>query len=434
MRSESSFAPVDSPSDKRGQGCRRLWYFDRHHGRDPALKLFDLVIIGGGVLGCATGRAFLLKHPHARVLLVEKEPELAMHQSGRNSGVVHAGFNQKPGTTKARYVVEGSRRLRSFCHEHNVAVVENGIVVVARTADEEAVLEELYKRGTANGTQVEIVTASRLQDLEPNAPGISALWAPEGASFDARSFVRALAADFTNSGGQIASGEKVIRVEEIGDAVLVHTEHRSVQTNRLLNAGGLWADRLAHCLNAGLQYHIVPFRGQYYELVDNKRALIRGHVYAPPDLSFPFLGVHFSRTFDGHVTIGPGAVLALGRNAYDGDTFINWADVAEMACFSGFWRMFASADFRHMATREWRKSISKSAVVAEAQQLIPQVRAEDFLPFRSGIRAQLVRSDGVLIDDLVIEQTPNSVHVLNAVSPALTCSLPFADHLVALLS
>lgn len=396
------------------------------------MERFDLLVIGGGVIGCAVARAMLLRHPHYRVAVLNKDAELALHQSGRNSGVVHVGYNQKPGTIKARFVVEGSARLRKYCREHGLPLVENGIAVVARTEPEEAVIAELQARGAANGAVVELIGKQKLHDLEPYVAGRAALFAPEGASFDARSFVLSLAAEFIAAGGQVCNTEAVTGLEETSSHVIVTTNRRTIKASMLVNAAGLFADRIARMLGAGKGYAVVPFRGEYYELAQERRFLVRSHVYAAPDLHFPFLGVHFSKTVTGQVTIGPGAVLALGREAY-GRADMNPVDILQMSQFPGFWRMFASGDFRRAATLEWRKSLFKSAVHAEAQELIPEVQCRDLLPYRSGIRAQVVDTAGKLIDDLVVDQTPRSLHVLNAVSPALTCSLPFADHIVGLM-
>lgn len=393
---------------------------------------FDLIVIGGGVIGSASARAALLDNPRLKVLQIEREPQLAMHQSGRNSGVVHVGFNQKPGTIKAKFVVEGSKRLRAYCREHAVPLVEDGIVVVARNEHELSVVEELHRRGTENGAAVEIISQQRLAELEPHAPSQGGLFAPGGASFDARSFVQALSAEVVTMGGQLSCGETALEVEEQSGYVEVRTNRRTLRASAIVNAGGLDADRIAHQMSVGTGFQIVPFRGEYHQLRPERSALVRAHVYAPPDLNFPFLGVHFSKTFDGHVTIGPGAVLAMGRTAYT-PARINLRDMKDMFGFPGFWRMFKQKEFRQMAAREWKKSLFKYAVYQEALQLIPEVQYSDLVPYRSGIRAQLVNSDGQMVDDLVVEKTDRSVHVLNAVSPALTCSLPFADYIVSVL-
>jgi (S)-2-hydroxyglutarate dehydrogenase len=392
----------------------------------------DLVVIGGGVIGCATVAAVQKRYPKLRTYLLEAESELALHQSGRNSGVVHVGYNQKPGTIKARFVVEGNRRLREFCKQHKVPLVEDGILVVAQNNNQLPVIEQLYKQGCENGARLSLVDAKELRDREPYSSGVAALYAPEGASFDSRSYVQALAQQARDSGARIVCDQPVVLLAEETSNVVMRTRTQSFKARVVVNAGGLHADRLAHQLDVGTNYKIIPFRGEYYELKPDKRELVKTHLYAAPDLNFPFLGVHFSRTFDGHVTIGPGAVLAPGRAAYTKTQF-NCRDLLDMMSFKGFWRMFASKDFRQQVQREWKKSFFKSAVYEEARQLVPQLRIDDLVPYRAGIRAQVVNGKGDLVDDLIVEETPRSIHVLNAVSPALTCSLPFADDILSRL-
>lgn len=382
------------------------------------------------MIGCAVLRALLLNRSNWKVCLLEKEPELARHQSGRNSGVVHVGYNQKPGTLKARFVVEGSKRLRAFCREHQVPLLENGILVVARSEAEVETLQRLLERGQANGAQVQLVESSQIKRLEPEAKGVAALWAPEGASFDPIRYVSTLAQQAQALGGQIAFPEKALHLEEAEAYVEVHTNWRVIRAAYLVNAAGLYADRFAAQLGVGTNYRIIPFRGYYYELVPSRCHLVRSHLYPCPDLNFPFLGVHLSRTVEGRVLVGPGAALALGREAYRTCSF-SPREIAEMIAYPGFRRLWASPEFRRLLRREWRKSLFRSAVVSEARQLLPALRASDVRPSRAGIRAQLVSKEGQLVEDLVLETTPRSLHILNAVSPALTCSLPFADYLAA---
>lgn len=408
----------------------------------------DVAIIGGGVIGCAVARALSEKEPALAIAVIEKESQLAMHQSGRNSGVVHAGYNQKPGTLKARLVVEGSRRLREYCAARGITCVEDGIVIAARSENETATLEELHRRGTANGAITKLLSRAELLELEPHAAGVSALHAPQGASLDARDFVLSLADHARSNGVGIRPDEKATSIERTDSGVTITTTTRdgsasgsrgTVRARVLLNAAGLQADRIAHQFGVGLDYRIVPFRGDYYELIDSRRDLVRAHLYPAPDLAFPFLGVHFSRTFDNRVIVGPGARLALGRESYNewsvnpSEIVENLGDLANMASFPGFWTMLTSKDMRRLAREEWKKALFKEAVAREGTLLLPQLRSSDLKKASCGIRAQLVSQKGDLIDDLVVEETENSVHVLNAVSPALTCSLPFADQVMEMV-
>ncbi len=392
----------------------------------------DLAIVGGGVIGCATMVGCMESMPGISAVLLEREPELAMHQSGRNSGVVHVGYNQKPGTMKARFVVEGSRRLRQYCKDNGVGLNEDGILIVAKNEEEKAVLNELQQRGTSNGARVEIIDQARLRELEPHAAGIAALLAPEGASFDSRGYVMSLARKAQEQGAQFSFSEEVVDIREQPDFIELQTTRRVLRANCLVCAGGVYADRLAHKLGLGLEYEMIPFRGEYHELVAERRSLVRSHIYPAPNLRFPFLGTHLSRTFDGRVLVGPGAVLALGRESYR-RLDVNWKDLLAMMRTPGFWKLWLSADFRDVARTEWKKSLFSSAVLEEAQQLVPELKPGDLTEARSGIRAQLVSRSGTLVDDLVIEESARSIHVLNSVSPALTCSLPFADFLLSLV-
>lgn len=393
-------------------------------------ETFDVAVIGGGVIGCAIARATLLEHPRLKVCLIEKESGLGRHQSGRNSGVVHVGYNQRPGTLKAKYVVEGSRRLRQFCREQNVSLVEGGILVVARNEEEIESLPELFRRGQTNGAKVELIDERGLREHEPHAAGVAALFAPEGASVDSHGFVLALAKEASSLGAQIACSESVTHFLEADSDVGVQTNKRRIRTRALVNVAGLQADRLAQKLGLGRDYQIVPFKGEYYELIPTKRHMVCSHIYPVPDPAFPFLGVHLSRTFDGKVRVGPGAVLALGREGY-GRFSCDMRDLRTMLSYPGFWRMWDSKEFRVMAKHEWKKSLLKRAVVEEARRLVSALTGGDFIRSRSGIRAQLVSRTGQLVDDLVIEETPRSLHLMNAVSPALTCALPFADDIAS---
>ena len=244
--------------------------------------------------------------------------------------------------------------------------------------------------------------------------------------------MNALAQEVQDLKGLIRLGETVLNLKETASGVEVETNKGVVKCKTLVCAAGLRADLLAHKLGLGLDYMVIPFRGEYHELVPGRRDLVRAHIYPAPNLSFPFLGVHLSRTFEGRVTVGPGAVLALGRECYTPFS-ANLADFGGMLAFPGLWRLFLNKEFQVMACKEWKKSFYSRAVTAEAQELLPELRHADLVPAPSGVRAQLVSKEGRLVDDLIVEQTARTVHVLNAVSPALTCSLPFADQLAGLV-
>ena len=381
-------------------------------------------MIGAGAIGASA--ALHLARAGARVMVLEKESGPAQHQSGRNSGVIHAGYNLKPGTLKAKYCVEGSRRLRAYCRERGIPMVEGGILIVARASAERATLDELHRRAQGNGVQSRIVDEREIREIEPHAVGIAGLHAPEGASFDAGRYVAALLDDARAARVETRFGVEVRSIAEGASGVRVVTSAGVVEAGVVLNCAGLHADRLAGALAADLR--IIPFRGYYAELVPERVGLIRSHVYAVPDLTFPFLGVHLSRRADGRVIVGPGAMLAFGREAY---RFwqVNPGDLARTLSWPGFYALFRDARFRSLLVSEVRKSLSLRAVWQEAQRLIPDLGSHDLVRSFAGNRAQVVSRNGQLVDDIVIRESSRSVHVLNAVSPGLTCSLPFGDEL-----
>ncbi|MHB8632641.1 MAG: L-2-hydroxyglutarate oxidase [Thermoplasmatota archaeon] len=384
----------------------------------------QVVVLGAGAIGLATACA-LASEGH-QVTVVEKEGGAGRHQSSRNSGVIHAGYNLKPGSVKATYCREGNRRLRSYCEAHGVPVREGGILVVARTEGERGVLAELLRRGNANGCDVSLLSEGALHEREPHASGIEALLAREAASFDAAGYVEALAGEVRAAGATIHYGRRALGFREAPDGVTVATDGGPLKARVVVNAAGLFADRLAAALCPDLR--IIPFRGYYAELVPARRHLVKSHLYAPPDLAFPFLGVHVSRRFDGRVIVGPGAMVALGREAY---SFwqANVRDLASTLSWPGFYRMLGRPQVRSLVRSEVAKSLSLGALAREAKGLVPELVPADLVRSFAGNRAQVVDRSGSLVEDIVVRETPHAVHVLNAVSPGLTCSLPFGDEL-----
>lgn len=390
---------------------------------------FDVAIVGGGVTGCAFARALAQKRPKSKIALLEKEPRVATHTSGRNSGVVHGGYNQKPGTLKARFCVEGNRRLKEYARARGVPLAETGILVVARSQAERGVLEELLRRGKENDVPgLRLVDGAELKRLEPNASGIAALHAPSGASVDSAALVEAFAEDARAAGVTFLLGEGVRKISEDGHGFRILAARTLLRATRLVNCAGLHADRIAHQLGAGLPYSIVPFRGEFYYIDPAKAGLIRSMIYSVPDIRYPFLGVHWTRTVHGRVKVGPNAVLAFGREAY-GTFQVHPGDAARMLLDARFWRMLGGSEFRRLAAANLRSSLSKTAFLTQAFSLVHGAEVSDFRKGPSGIRAQLVDRDGNLVDDLLVERKGASLHVLNAISPGLTCSLPFADYL-----
>jgi L-2-hydroxyglutarate oxidase len=384
----------------------------------------DVAIIGAGAIGAAT--AYALVQRGVRVLVLEKEKGPGRHQSSRNSGVIHAGYNLKPGSLKAKYSVEGNRRLKAFCREHGIPLLEGGILIVARTEGEQATIAELKRRADANGVESAILDEAGIKAVEPHASGIEALHAPEGASFDGGVYVAKLMDLLREAGGGVRYGCRVLRIAVRGARCAVRTSDGEIEASVVVNAAGLHADRVAAAVSHDLR--VVPFRGYYAELVPDRRNLVRSHIYAAPDLSFPFLGVHISRQADGRVLVGPGAMLAFGREAYQLH-HVHPRDLVGTLTWPGFWGLFREPRFRHLVRTELDKSLRLKAIWNEARLLIPDLQPRDLMRSFAGNRAQLVRRDGTLVDDMLVREADRVVHVLNAVSPGLTASLPFGEEL-----
>lgn len=397
-----------------------------HRCLRTAVSDHDVAIIGAGCIGLAVAK-HLLERSDLDVLVLDKEPRLASHQSGRNSGVLHPGFNYQPGSLKARFAREGTRRLKGFAADHGVPIDEVGVLVVATDADEEARLEQLFERAEANGVDVDrLIGHEAIAAREPHAAGRVGLWCPEAASIDSVAYVRALAGVVRDAGASIRLEMPVASVTPIDGGVQLRAAGQEVTADHVVNAAGVYADRIAHQVGVGTDYRIVPFRGEYYQLRDERRTLTRSMIYPTPDPSLPFLGVHFTRRADGSVIVGPNAVLALGREAY-GRTEIDLGDATRILGDLAVWRMLTKPTVRQVALEQLQTSLRKRAFVAAAKRLVPAVERDDLVAGHAGIRAQIVDRDGTLVMEPLIESGAHSTHVLNAVSPGLTASLPFGE-------
>jgi (S)-2-hydroxyglutarate dehydrogenase len=393
-------------------------------------RRWDVAVVGGGVVGCATARALALRGE--RVVVLEKEARLAAHQSGRNSGVVHAGVTYRPGSLRARLAVEGGRRLRAFAREHKVPLAEVGKVWVAKDASEVGALERLKAQGTTNGVRdLRILDQAELRAVEPHAAGEAALHSPHSAIVDGGALVEALAGHARELGAEVLTRAPVRRVERTGARWRLHTPVGTVEADQLVTCAGLQSDRVARLCGADHPYRIVPFRGQFARLRPGREGLVRGMIYPVPDPRFPFVGIHFTKRTDGGVLVGPTALLALGREAYRHWLQVQPMDLGSMLSFPGFWRLFGRTEVRAQARKELRTALSLAAFVKDAQALIPDAHPEDFMPSPPGIRAQMVDREGRLVDDLVLLERDGAIHVLNAVSPGLTSSLALAEDIAA---
>ena len=388
---------------------------------------FDLTVIGGGIVGLATAMEVTERYPGIRLLLLEKENQLAKHQTGHNSGVIHSGIYYKPGSMKAQTCVAGRKALLEFCDRHAIPYDLCGKVVVATDERELPRLEELLRRGTANGVEgLEMIGPERLREIEPHANGIRALYAPTTGIIDFTKVAEAYAARIRTLGGEILTAQEMKQMVPGGGGLIVHTPSREIRSRYLINCAGLHSDQVARMMGRE-ELRIVPFRGEYYMIVPERQFLVKGLIYPVPDPRFPFLGVHFTRTIHGDVEAGPNAVLAFAREGYQKKN-VDLRDLWETLSYRGFWAL--AKNHWRMGLEEWRRSLSKRAFVKALQRLVPDVRAEDLNAGGAGVRAQAVSPAGNLLDDFVITQTGNAIHVLNAPSPGATASLAIGKRIV----
>jgi L-2-hydroxyglutarate oxidase len=380
----------------------------------------DVAIIGGGIVGLATGYQLVRQFPGKKVVLLEKESSLAQHQTGRNSGVIHSGIYYKPGSLKAVNCREGRKALIQFCQEEGVAHDVCGKVIVALEESEMPRLERIFERGQANGVKCEIIGADRLRELEPHAAGIRAIHVPEAGIVDFKGVCQRLAAHIQQAGGTILTNARVTALRPDSEGTVVVSQAGEVATKYVVNCAGLYCDRVTEMSGMRPDAKVVPFRGEYFELVPEAEHLCRNLIYPVPDPAFPFLGVHFTRMAVGGVECGPNAVLAFAREGYH-LTDVNLRDLTESLTYPGFLRM-AARNWKMGLGELWR-SISKGAFVKSLQRLVPEIRAEHLHSSPAGVRAQALARDGSLVDDFAILENERVVNVLNAPSPAATASL-----------
>lgn len=382
--------------------------------------MHDCIIVGGGIVGLATAWSLIQRQPGIRLLLLEKETELAAHQTGRNSGVIHSGIYYKPGSFKARFAREGSRSMVEFCQQHGIKHDVCGKVIVATREAELPLLEKLYQRGLANELPVTRLTAAQVRDFEPHVHCLAGLRVPTTGIVDYRHVCAKYAELVRLAGGIIQAGTTVLKVAEVKGAHRVETSAGTHESRFLINCAGLHSDRVARLAGLRPQAKIVPFRGEYFELVPSRRHLVKTLIYPVPNPEFPFLGVHFTRMIDGSVHAGPNAVLAFKREGYHKTDF-SVRDTWETLTYGGFWRL-ARKNLGE-GWMEMRRSFSKAEFVRSLQRLIPEVQESDVVATHAGVRAQALLPDGGLVDDFLFVEAPNAMHVCNAPSPAATASL-----------
>jgi len=391
---------------------------------------YDFVIAGAGIVGLATAQNLLKRNPKAKVLVIDKEDHPAAHQTGHNSGVIHSGIYYKPDSLKAKNCLEGYHLLLAYCDEHKIPYELCGKIIVATTKEEIPALEKLFERGIANGLEgIKYITQEEIKEREPFAAGIKGIWVPQTGIVDYKDVARAYAAEIIKLGGNITFNEKVVQLIDHEDEVAIKTDKKSYKAKKFINCAGLFSDKIAALQIPDLNVRIIPFRGEYYELIPEKRGMVKNLIYPVPDPAFPFLGVHFTRRVDGLIEAGPNAVFAFKREGYKKSDF----------SFADFYNAISWKGFRKVAIKYWKtglgefyRSYSKAAFTKALQKLMPAIRATDLIPSGSGVRAQACELNGGLLDDFHIIQQGACIHVLNAPSPAATSSLSIGKKVASL--
>ncbi|WP_250124073.1 L-2-hydroxyglutarate oxidase [Chroococcidiopsis sp. CCMEE 29] len=382
--------------------------------------MYDFVIVGGGIVGLASAMALGKRYPDARVLVLEKENNWAYHQTGNNSGVIHSGIYYKPGSFKAKFCRDGSRSMVQFCQKYGIAYEVCGKVIIATEQKHLPLLENLHKRGLENGLDVRKISAEEVKEIEPHVSCLAGLRVTSTGIVDYKQVCQKYAELIKAQGGELCLNTKVEKIRETSAGQIIETNNGTFETRFAINCAGLHSDRVAKLGQVDPKAKIVPFRGEYYELKPEKRYLVKTLIYPVPNPAFPFLGVHFTRMIDGSVHAGPNAVLSLKREGYKKTDF-DLRDFTEVITYPGFWKL--AAKHADEGIQEIIRSFSKAAFVSSLQKLIPEVQVDDLVPTHAGVRAQALMNDGKLVDDFLIVEGRNAVHVCNAPSPAATSSL-----------
>lgn len=382
---------------------------------------YDVVIIGGGIVGLASAYSILKSNPHFKLAVLEKEDALAAHQTGHNSGVIHSGIYYKPGSLKAQNCIQGYQMLLDFCDQNNIPYDLCGKLIVATEPWELPLLENIYNRGIENGlTKIKYVEQDDIANYEPHMRGIRAVHVPYTGIIDYTEVCIKLGEWVTKWGGDIFTNHKAEDIVEHENTIEVHTAQRTIETKLLVNCAGLYCDKVAQMAGEKIDTRIIPFRGEYYMLKPEKRYLVKNLIYPVPDPNFPFLGVHFTRMIDGGVEAGPNAVFAFKREGYH-KSDVDFAELMESLTWPGFQKV--AAKYWKTGVGEFYRSFSKTAFTNALRKFIPEVTEDDLVPAEAGVRAQACDKEGGLLDDFKIIEKPQAIHILNAPSPAATSSL-----------
>lgn len=391
---------------------------------------YDIIIIGGGIVGLATALKIKEQQPHLKVTVIEKENRLAAHQTGHNSGVIHSGIYYKPGSLKARNCIKGYHMLIDFCQQHHIAYELCGKIIVATATEEIPQLEKIIERGQQNGlTGLKRLSIEAIKAYEPHVNGVDGVFVPQTGIINYKAVSQKYADLFREKDGQIVLGEKVTDIREKKGISTLVTSRNTYDTKLVINCAGLYSDKIARLTQNNVNLRIIPFRGEYYELVKEKEYLVRNLIYPVPDPNFPFLGVHFTRMIQGGVEAGPNAVLAFRREGYT-KTRINIPELIETLTWPGFQKV--AYKYWKTGLGEMYRSFSKAAFTKALQRLIPEIQEKDLVPAEAGVRAQACDREGGLLDDFLILEDEHAVHVCNAPSPAATSSLSIGETVASL--
>lgn len=389
--------------------------------------MYDYAVIGGGIVGLSTAWQLRQRQPGKRIVVLEKEETLAFHQTGHNSGVIHAGIYYAPGSLMASLCKRGVQATIRFCKDNGVRYEQCGKLIVATSADEHNLMLSLFQRARENGIDVELLDEARLRLIEPNISGVGAILSRTTGIVDFAAVARTMAASLEDLGGEVRTATEVVDLSESDDHVRITTgSGETLQARFLIACAGLMADRIAQLMNIDIDFRIVPYRGEYYRLPDDMAGIVKHLIYPVPRPGLPFLGVHLTRMIDGSVTVGPNAVQGWRREGY-GRFNVSLKDTWDMFSFPGFWRV-SSKNLRTGLT-EFRNSLWKPGYLKLVQEYCPTVQLGDLLPHPAGIRAQAVMRDGTLVHDFLFAETSRSLHVCNAPSPAATSAIPIGEHL-----
>ncbi len=391
--------------------------------------MYDVAIVGAGIVGLTTAYEYLKKNPTGKLLLIEKEPKVATHQTGNNSGVIHSGIYYRPGSLKAKNCRFGVKKLLRFCNEYGIKYDLCGKLIIANNKSEIPRLMKLYDRGLKNNIpNIKLLDEDEIKELEPHTIGIKGIHVPSTGIIDYQDVCNACVNTIEQNGGKIQLNSKVIDLVQANDGIVIETTNGSFHSKSIINCAGLYSDRIAKMTEANLGIKIIPFRGEYYKLTPDRTHLVKNLIYPVPNPEFPFLGVHFTRKIDGTVEAGPNAVLAFSREGYT-KTDINFIDLFDMVGYPAFWKL--GKRYWKIGSTEMLRSYLKVFFVKALRKLIPEIESNDLIHGGSGVRAQALTKNGKLLDDFFIIRNKKIIHVLNAPSPAATSAFAIADHIVS---